>query len=514
MGRNDLDHGSVEQNVAVNSTYIPDLDDKAMERRIVRKIDLHILPFICISYLINYLDRVNLGNARTLNNDIPADNIVNELDLTGNRYNIAVAVFFVPYVLFEAPSNFAMKYFSPSIWIGRIMISWGIITICTAAVFNFEGLLAIRFFLGIAEAGFFPGVVMYLCYWYKPSERATRLAIFAGSVAVAGAFSGLLASGISFLNGKANLAGWQWLFILTGIPAVIFGIIVWIFMPDYPSDAKFLTEEERIFAVARMGPFAPNKEDKTFDVKVAKQTLLNPVFWLYATSYFFMVNSLNAFSYFSPTIIANLGFSGYTAQLLTVPPNVFGLIIIISNAMHSDYSKERIGHALGGLTLVGTGYLLLALLTNWIGRYVAVFLIACTNAAVMPFLAHRTATVSGSTATALATGVTIAFSNCGGISAPFLFPKADGPQYATGNVSHSKISSNRTYGHLLTTMTVDRVRNAVHHLLHNHIPWLQARRQFRVSRLRTWCRGTVSAGDQCRRQGAGRFARLPGDPDY
>jgi hypothetical protein len=164
------------------------------------------------------------------------------------------------------------------------------------------------------------------------------------------------------------------------------------------------------------------------------------MFWLYATSYFFMVNSLNSFSYFSPTIVANLGFSGYTAQLLTVPPNVFGLIIIISNAMHSDYSKERIGHSLAGLVLVGTGYLLLALLTNWIGRYVAVFLIACTNAAVMPFLAHRTATVSGSTATALATGVTIAISNCGGISAPFLFPSSDGPQYTMGNVSRHRKS--------------------------------------------------------------------------
>lgn len=379
--------------------------------------------------------QVNLGNARTLNNDTPESNIVNELDLTGNRYNIAVAVFFVPYVIFEAPSNFAMKYFSPSVWIGRIMISWGIVTICTAAVSNFAGLLAIRFFLGVAEAGFFPGCVLYFCFWYKPSERATRLAIFAGSVAVAGAFSGLLASGISFLNGKANLAGWQWLFILTGIPAVIWGGIIWKWMPDYPQDAKFLTEEERAFAIARMGPFAPQKEDKTFDRQVAKQTLLNPTFWLYAISYFFMVNSLNSFSYFSPTIIANLGFSGYTAQLLTVPPNAFGLVIIVVNCLHSDYSKERIGHSLGGLILVGTGYLLLALLTNWIGRYVAVFMIACTNAAVMPFLAHRTATVSGSTATALATGVTIAISNCGGISAPFLFPSSDGPEYLMGNVS-------------------------------------------------------------------------------
>lgn len=227
----------------------------------------------------------------------------------------------------------------------------------------------------------------------------------------------------------------QWLFILTGIPAVLFGAIVWKWMPDYPQDAKFLTDEERAFAVARMGPFAPQKEDKTFDFKVAKQTLLEPLFWVYATSYFFMVNSLNAFSYFSPTIIANLGFSGYVAQLLTVPPNVLALIIIVGNCVHSDYSKERIGHSLGALIFVGTGYLLLALLTNWIGRYVAVFMIACTNAAVMPFLAHRTATVSGSTATALATGVTIAFSNCGGISAPFLFPGSDGPNYLTGNVS-------------------------------------------------------------------------------
>ncbi|KAL6708204.1 hypothetical protein ACN47E_003388 [Coniothyrium glycines] len=427
------DPANVERDFGVGSTYIPDLNDKALEARIVRKIDTRILPFICISYLINYLDRVNLGNARTLNNDIPSDNIVSVLSLTGNRYNIAVSVFFVPYVLFEAPSNFAMKYFSPSVWIGRIMISWGIITVCTAAVSSYGGLLAVRFFLGVAEAGFFPGVVMYLCYWYKPSERATRLAIFAGSVAVAGAFSGLLATGISFLNGKADLAGWQWLFILTGIPAVLFGFVVWAFMPDYPQDAKFFTEEERAFAIARMGPFAPNKEDKTFDRKAAKDTLLDPLFWVYAIGYFFMVNSLNAFSYFSPTIVANLGFTGYTAQLLTVPPNVFGLLIILANCIHSDHSKERIRHALAGLVLVGSGYLILAVVKNWIGRYVAVFLIACTNSAVMPFLAHRTATASGSTATALATGVTIAFSNCGGISAPFLFPSSDGPNYPMGN---------------------------------------------------------------------------------
>ncbi|KIV96814.1 hypothetical protein PV10_00630 [Exophiala mesophila] len=407
--------------------------DREMEKRIVRKIDWHILPWVCVSYLINYLDRVNLGNARTLNNDTPEDNIVQQLDLRGIRYSTAVAVFFVPYVLMEFPSNILLKYFTPRVWIGRIMISWGIVTLCTAAVSTYAGLLVARFFLGLAEAGFYPGVIMYLCFWYKPNERATRMAIFAGSVAVAGAFSGLLATGISFMNGKAGLSGWQWLFILEGIPAVLFGIAVWFLMPNYPNDAKFLTEEERAFAVARMGPFAPSANDKHFDKDIAKKTLMEPLFWLFAVQYFLMTNSLNAFGYFAPTIVASLGFEGYVGQLLTVPPNFFALIIIVSNCMHSDFTKERTRHVIAGLIFVGLGYLLLAVLTNWIGRYVAVFLIACTNAAVLPFLAHRTATVSGSTATALATGGIIALANCGGISAPFLFPASDGPRYQMGN---------------------------------------------------------------------------------
>ncbi|KAG8631635.1 hypothetical protein KVT40_000775 [Elsinoe batatas] len=410
-----------------------DLSDAAMEKRIVRKIDWNILPWVCVSYLINYLDRTNLGNARTLNNDKPEDNLVSQLGLSGIRYNVAIAVFFVPYVVMEFPSNILLKYFSPSVWIGRILISWGIVTICTSTVSSYGGLLAARFFLGLAEAGFYPGVIMYLCFWYKPSERATRMAIFAGSVAVAGAFSGLLATGISFLNGKSGLSGWQWLFILEGIPAVLLGFAVWFLMPNYPNDAKFLTPEERAFAVARMGVYAPSKDDKHFDKKIAKETLAEPIFWIYAIQYFFMTNSLNAFGYFAPTIIATLGFKGYVGQLMTVPPNVFALIVIVGNCLHSDRTKERIRHTLGGLVFVGTGYLLLAVVTNWIVRYIAVFLIASTNAAVLPFLAHRTATVSGSTATALATGGIIALANCGGITAPFLFPSSTGPRYQMGN---------------------------------------------------------------------------------
>lgn len=376
---------------------------------------------------------MNLGNARTLNNDTPEDNIVAQLDLTGQRYNVVVAVFFVPYVLAEFPSNILLKYFSPSRFVSRIMVSWGIITICTAAVTTYGGLIAVRVFLGLAEAGFFPGIMMYLCFWYKPEERATRMAIFASSIAVAGAFSGLLATGISFLNGKAGLSGWQWLFILEGIPSVLVGIAVWFFLPNYPQTSSWLTPEERAFAVKRLGPYAPSMNDKHFDKEVAKETLKSPMFWLYAAQYFLMTNSLNAFGYFAPTIVASLGFTGYEAQLLTVPPNVVAMIVIVSNCLHSDRTRERSRHIIGALVFVGTGYLLLAVVNNWGVRYFAVCIIACTNAAVLPFVAHRTATVSGSTATALATGGMISIANCGGITAPFLFPSSTGPMYSMGN---------------------------------------------------------------------------------
>merc|ERR1712000_30629 len=380
-----------------------DLADKDMERRIVRKQDMRILPWICVTYLLNYLDRVNLGNARTLNNDTPEDNIVTQLNLTGRRYNVAVALFFVPYVLMEFPSNILLKYFSPSKWISRIMVSWGIITVCTAAVTTYGGLLAVRIFLGLAEAGFFPGVMMYLCFWYKPEERATRMAIFASSIAVAGAFGGLLATAISFLNGKAGLEGWRWLFILEGIPAVLVGVMVWFWLPDYPQTASWLTADERAFAVKRLGPYAPSMSDKHWDSAVAKKTLADPFFWI------------------------------FDAQLLTVPPNVVAMIVIISVCLHSDKTKERSRHVIGGCAFVAIGYLLLAVVRHWGARYAALCMIVCTNAAVLPFVAHRTATVQGSTATALATGGMISIANTGGITAPFLFPSYQSPMYSMGN---------------------------------------------------------------------------------
>ncbi|KAH6664367.1 pantothenate transporter liz1 [Plectosphaerella plurivora] len=410
-----------------------DLDDKETEKRVVGKQDLHLLPWMCIAYLLNYLNRVNLGNARTLNDDIPADNILQRLNLSGTRYNVAIAVFFIPYVIMEFPGNMLMQYFSPSKWISRIVISVGIVTMCTAAATTYERLLAARFFLGMAEAGFSSGVMMHLCFWYKPEERATRMAIFASSVALACAFGGLLASGISFLTGFGGLAGWQWLFILEGLPAILIGILVWFFLPDYPQTATWLTPHERTFAVKRLGPYAPSMQSGAWEWKVVKDTIVDPIFWLFAVQYSLMTHALIAYGYFAPTIVSSLGFTGHRGQLLTVPPNIFALIVVVGACLHSDKTRERSRHIVAALTFVATGYLVLATVENWGLRYAAVCVIACTNAAVLPFIAHRTATVKGSTATAVATGGMVAISNSAGISAPFLFPPSTAPMFSMGN---------------------------------------------------------------------------------
>lgn len=194
------------------------------------------------------------------------------------------------------------------------MLGWGIVTACQAAVTSYSGLIVCRVFLGIAEAGFFPGCIYYLSFWYRPEERAQRMGIFTSFVAVSGAFSGLLATAISFLNGKGNLYGWQWLFILEAIPAILFSVFIWFFMPDFPETAKFMTEEERGLLLSRMSEENPSSKDANVDWTALRKTVLSSQFWLFAVAYFCMTNSLNASGYFLPTLINALGFSGWRGQ--------------------------------------------------------------------------------------------------------------------------------------------------------------------------------------------------------
>lgn len=234
------------------------------EATLLRKIDLRVMPMLFLIYLAAFLDRymalprtaesrwdiangadrVNISNALTLG--LPAD-----LGLTGQQPNVALTVFFVPYVLFEIPSNILMKRFSPHVWLSLCIMTFGVVMIGQGFVKNYSGLIATRFFLGLAEAGIFPGSFYLISFWYKREEAQKRFSVYWSSVILAGAFGGLLATGISYMEGIRGLRSWQWIFILEGIVTVLIGIIAFFAVSDFPREAKWMSPEEKAFILAK-----------------------------------------------------------------------------------------------------------------------------------------------------------------------------------------------------------------------------------------------------------------------
>jgi len=226
---------SPSDNLKIVVTEVNPLNDKeagdakslAIENhaRVLRKLDWHILPLISTLNLLSSIDRASFGNARIagMNTD---------LELVGLRYNTAVAIFFIPYFFAQVPSNILLKFFRPSRWIPMIMIAWGLTMTLMCLVTTYRGLLVARFFLGLAEAGLFPGFILYISSWYPRAERAKRLAIFTSPALAAGAFSGVLSSAIVKMEGLGGLHGWEWIFCLEGIVAVLAALVAPFFIYD------------------------------------------------------------------------------------------------------------------------------------------------------------------------------------------------------------------------------------------------------------------------------------------
>lgn len=197
--------------------------DEVAEKKLVQKLDRWIVPPVMLLYLLSFLDRVNIGNARLFNME-------KDLGLKGNQYQLAVSILFVTYILTELPSNLVIKKFRPSRWLSIITTSWGIVATLTGLVQNFAGLVACRLLLGALEGGLFPGLAIYLTMFYTKTEIALRVGYLFVSAAIAGSLGGLLAYGIGYMDGIAGMYGWRWIIIIEGIPTVILGIAVWFWM--------------------------------------------------------------------------------------------------------------------------------------------------------------------------------------------------------------------------------------------------------------------------------------------
>ncbi|KZT66421.1 MFS general substrate transporter [Daedalea quercina L-15889] len=398
-------------------------------RRILRKLDWHLLPFVSILYLLSFLDRANIGNAKVAG-------LTTDLHLTGIQYNWCSAVFFLPYAFLEVPSNMALKLLRPSRWIPFIMVSWGIVMLSMAFVKSFRGLLAVRIFLGITEAGLFPGVTFYLCLWYPRAAQAQRVSIFLSAATVAGAFGGILAFGIERMDGIGGLAGWSWIFLLEGLLTVVVSVLSFFFMYDDPETASFLTTEEREWLLSTL------KEDtagssKSFQWKFLTHALTDPYTYLYMFLYFFIALSAYSFALFLPTIITGLGYSAAHAQLLSIPPYVIGCLFTVACGVLSDRWRMRGPFVLLGALAGLAGYAILFATTKAVVGYVGVLIASC---GIFPATACVLAWTGGNTGGDVKRGVVIAMTiglgNIGGFAASFIYRTQDSPRYHPGHATN------------------------------------------------------------------------------
>lgn len=336
------------------TTDVPSLDPTT-EARLLRKLDRHIIPLVMALYLLSFLDRVNIGNARLYG--LEAD-----LSLTADQYQTAVSLLFVTYTLSELPSNLVLKKFHPSRWISFITTSWGVVATLTGVVQSYGGLVACRLLLGLVEGGLFPGMVVYLTLFYTKRELALRVGYLFVSAALAGAVGGLLAYGIGFMDGVSGQRGWRWIMILEGLPAFVLGLATWWLMADGPETAFYLNDEERALMVLRTRRQAgrTSSADEFHRADVVKG-LLDWKIWVFCAAQFGANTMLYGYSTFLPTIIKGLGkWDTAETQALTVPCYLLGAISFLLVAWISDRQQIRGLYAcvFGLVSVVGYGVLI------------------------------------------------------------------------------------------------------------------------------------------------------------
>ena len=321
------------------------------EEALYRKVTWRLLPFLMLCYSVAYLDRVNIGFAKL--------EMLDDLKFSETVYGLGAGMFFLGYFLFEVPSNIALHRVGARIWIGRIMISWGLVSAAFMFVRTPGWFYALRFLLGIAEAGFYPGIILYLTYWFPSYRRARMIALFMTAIPVSGIFGGPLSGWImTRFEGRAGLPGWHWLFLLEAVPALILGIVAIVYLDNGIRSAKWLTEDEKQTLEARL---------EADGAGVASHRSLAAVFadkriWWMAGIYFCAVMGQYGLTFWMPTLLQLAGVRG-TLQvgMLTAVPYTLAVVAMLLFGRSADRRRERRWHAALPMLIGAIGLVLTAL---------------------------------------------------------------------------------------------------------------------------------------------------------
>jgi MFS family permease len=320
---------------------------EGFEARTYRKVDVRIVPFLFFCYILAYLDRVNVGFAKL--------QMLKDLSLSDAAFATGAGIFFIGYFFFEVPSNVLLKKFGARMWIARIMISWGIISGCMIFVKGEWSFYAMRFLLGLAEAGFFPGVIYYLTLWYPSRLRSTRTAWFVAAIAVSGVVGNPISGWImDVLSGAMKLAGWQWLFLSEGIPSILVGFLVIFYLDSSIAEAKWLTPEEKALLARNL-----EAEDKHKTEHKLVDAFTSGKVWVLCGIYFTLMIGLYGIAFWLPTIVKAFGLKGYLrVGLITAIPYGVAVIGMILLSNHSDKTGERRLHYVANVVVGAVGLVL------------------------------------------------------------------------------------------------------------------------------------------------------------
>ena len=389
-------------------TPTPTVSDTLAVALVLAKVRRRLIPFLFLLYIVAYLDRINVGFAALQMNKA--------LGFSATVYGFGAGVFFLSYVLFEIPSNVILARVGARLWIARIMITWGLVSSAMMFVRSASGFYTLRFLLGLAEAGFFPGLIFYLTRWFPARERARTVAAFMTATLIAGVIGGPISGALLGLHGAGGLDGWQWLFLLEGVPAIVLGFVVLKVMAEGPRDATWLTEEERATLVACLRDEAVAVRHET-----TSGALRDGRTWLLAVIYFTIPVTLYGIGFFLPQMLKTAsGSSDFIVGLLSAVPYAAGAVAMVVVGRHSDTTGERRWHVLVPALVSAVG-LALSTASTGVTWSVVTLSIAMLGLASMfgPFWALTTSTMGGVGAAA-SIALVNSVGNTGGFVGPYL----------------------------------------------------------------------------------------------
>jgi ACS family tartrate transporter-like MFS transporter len=386
-------------------------DDTDLARATMRRVSVRILPFVLVLFVCNYVDRANIG--------IAALQMNGDLGLSASAYGFGAGIFFVGYALFEVPSNLALARVGARRWIARIVITWGIIAAALAFARTATHFAVLRFLLGAAEAGFFPGIIYYLSLWYPASLRARSYSRFIIAVPLAAIVGNPLGGWLLGFDRALGLRGWQWLFLLEGIASVGLGVVTLLYLTDRPEDARWLSAEQRDWLAARV------RHDQDASGAShggpALRTLANPIVLVAALLYFLPAVGFWGYQFWSPLVVRDaLHASPVGTGLITAAMGCVAVAAILAAGASSDRTGDRWGHMIGALTLMGLGYVGAAMLPWPAARVACLALVLIGDESFVVVFWCLPSTILRGSAAAAAIAFINSFGNLGGLVGPYL----------------------------------------------------------------------------------------------